>query len=215
MIGLSDDQKKVKEIPVIRSSDHPLILASASPRRLDLLAQAGINPDLIVPAEINEAPLKGELPRQAAQRLARGKAAAVAAKHPDAFILAADTVVACGRRMLEKARDEQEARRFLNLLSGRRHRVIGGIALALPGGKMQERVVETTVRFKCLTPDETGRYIASGEWKGKAGAYGIQGLAAGFISFISGSYSNVVGLSLYDTIQMLTSSGYFHNKAPR
>lgn len=200
---------------VARSSGPSLILASASPRRLDLLAQAGIKPDLIVPAEIDESPLKGELPRQLAQRLARDKAAAVAAKHPDAFVLAADTVVACGRRMLEKAQDEKEARRFLGLLSGRRHAVIGGIALALPGGKMQQRTVDTVVRFKRLTSDETDLYIASGEWKGKAGAYGIQGLAAGFISFISGSYSNVVGLSLYDTIQMLTSSGYFHNKAPR
>jgi len=127
-------------------------------------------------------------------------------------VLAADTVVACGRRILGKAETEAEAEKFLHLLSGRRHKVIGGIAICLPGGKVMERVVETTVQFKRLTADETKTYIDSGEWRDKAGAYAIQGRAGGWVQFISGSYSNVVGLSLYDTLQMLNGAGFFHNR---
>jgi len=189
-------------------SKNLLILASASPRRLALLEQAGIVPDEVIAAAIDETPLKNELPRQLAQRLAQGKAQAIAKNHPDAYVLAADTVVACGRRILEKARDEAEERRFLELLSGRRHRVISGMALHSPGGGLSCRTVETIVQFKKLTEAEIDAYIASGEWRGKAGGYAIQGKAEAFVKFIRGSYSNVVGLSLYDTMQMLRGSGY-------
>jgi septum formation protein len=181
-----------------------MILASASPRRLELLAQAGIIPSRTVPADIDETPRKGELPRDLARRLALAKAGAVLAREgAGQLILAADTVVACGRRLLGKPEDEAEARAFLALLSGRRHRVIGGIALIFPGGRQASRVVETTVQFKRLTEGEIAAYAASGEWEGKAGGYGIQGRAEAFVKFIRGSYSNVVGLSLYDTLQML------------
>ncbi len=193
--------------------NNPLILASASPRRLELLKQIGIVPDKIIPAAIDESPRKNELPRALALRLAQEKAQAAAAQYPDAFVLAADTVVACGRRLLDKAESEQQAQNFLETLSGRRHRVVGGVALALPGGKIKTRVTETVVRFRRLNRDDIDSYIAAGEWRGKAGGYAIQGLAAAFIDFISGSYSNVVGLSLYDTMQMLQSGGYFNMKA--
>lgn len=189
-------------------SKNSLILASASPRRLALLEQADIVPDQVIPAAIDETPLKGELPRDLAQRLAREKALAVAGAHPGAYVLAADTVVACGRRVLEKAQDEAEERRFLTLLSGRRHRVIGGMALQCPDGRLLCRTVETIVQFKKLTNAEIDSYIATGDWQGKAGGYGIQGRAEIFVKFIRGSYSNVVGLSLYDTIQLLRGSGY-------
>lgn len=183
-----------------------LILASASPRRLDLLAQAGIVPDRVVAADIDETPLKDELPRALVERLARRKAQAVAGQ--GAYVLAADTVVALGRRILGKPGDEDEARRFLDLMSGRRHRVVGGIALVTPDGKVLSRVVETVVQFKKLNSQEAADYIASGEWEGKAGGYGIQGRAEVFVKFLRGSYSNVVGLSLYDTMQMLNGSGF-------
>ena len=189
-----------------------LILASASPRRLALLEQIDIKPDKVVPAAIYESPLKDELPRAHAARLSREKSQAIAAGNPAATVLAADTVVACGRRILGKAETEAEAEKFLHLLSGRRHKVIGGIAICLPGGKVMERVVETTVQFKRLTEDEMKTYIDSGEWRDKAGAYAIQGRAGGWVQFISGSYSNVVGLSLYDTLQMLNGAGFFHNR---
>ena len=186
----------------------PLILASASPRRLELLAKAGVSPAEILPADIDETPLKGELPRVLAARLALEKARAVAGQRPDACILAADTVVACGRRLLEKPADADDARRFLKLLSGRRHRVYGGIALITPEQKNVVRVVETVVQFKKLSAAETDFYVESGEWEGKAGGYGIQGAAEMFIKSIRGSYSNVVGLSLYDTMQILNGNGY-------
>ena len=185
-----------------------LILASASPRRVQLLEQVGIKPDEIIPADIDETPLKGELPRDLAQRLSLGKARAIAEKHSDAFILAADTVVGCGRRILDKAEDEVYARECLLQLSGRRHHVYGGIALITPDGKEITRLVDTIVKMKRLTPLEVDAYIESGEWQGKAGGYAIQGLAASYIKFVSGSYSNVVGLSLYDTMRMLEGSGY-------
>ena len=185
-----------------------LILASASPRRLDLLRQAGIEPDLIVPADIDETPLKAETPDKHALRLAVEKARTVAMLHPDAYILAADTVVGCGRRILPKAEDEATAARCLALISGRRHRVLGGIALIAPGGRMATRLVESAVVFKRLSTVETASYLASGEWHGKAGGYAIQGRAAAYIRFMSGSYSNVVGLSLYDVHQLLAGFGW-------
>lgn len=185
-----------------------LVLASASPRRLDLLRQAGIEPDLVVPADIDETPLKAETPDKHALRLAIGKAQAVAQHHPGAFILAADTVVGCGRRILPKAEDQATAVRCLELISGRRHRVLGGIALIAPDGRIGTRLVESTVIFKRLSTAETASYLASGEWNGKAGGYAIQGRAATYIRFISGSYSNVVGLSLYDVHQLLTGFGW-------
>ncbi len=188
-----------------------LILASASPRRLDLLAQIGITPAHIVPTEIDETPLKGELPRDLAKRLAQGKAEAALeiSKDKDVFILAGDTVVACGRRILPKAETEEEARACLSLLSGRRHHVYGGIGLITPEGKRRVRLCDTAVKFKTLSPDEINIYIERGEWHGKAGGYAIQGRAAAFVSFLQGSYSNVVGLSLYDVQQLLAGSGFF------
>lgn len=183
-----------------------LVLASASPRRVDLLAQAGIVPTDIIPANIDETPLKGEKGRDLALRLAIAKAAAV--QKEDSFILAADTVVACGRYILPKAETEADAALCLDRLSGHRHYVYGGIALRTPEGKCISRVVSTMVRFKPLTAAEKGRYIASREWDGKAGGYAIQGLAAAFIKEIRGSYSNIVGLSLYDSLQMLNGLGF-------
>ena len=186
----------------------PLVLASASPRRLDLLAQLGIVPDAVAPAHLDEAARPRELPAVHARRLAREKVEAVASAHPGAFILGADTVVACGRRILPKAETEAEALRCLMLLSGRRHRVLGGVCVRAPGGRRAERVVETQVAFKRLTASEIEAYIASGEWQGKAGGYAIQGRAAAFVRFLSGSYSNVVGLPLYETAQMLGGLGW-------
>lgn len=185
-----------------------LILASASPRRVQLLEQVGIKPDEILPADIDETPLKGELPRDLAKRLAVGKAQAVAEQHKDAYILAADTVVGCGRRILDKAEDEVYARKCLETLSGRRHHVYGGITLITPKGEAITRLVDTIVQLKRLSSSEIDQYIESGEWEGKAGGYAIQGQAAAYIKFIRGSYSNVVGLSLYDTIGILKGSGY-------
>jgi septum formation protein len=189
-----------------------LILASASPRRLDLLRQIGIEPDAVVPADIDETPLKAETPDKHALRLAVEKVRAVASGHPGAFVLAADTVVGCGRRILPKAEDEATARRCLALISGRRHRVLGGVALIAPDGRMQTRLVESAVTFKRLSAEETDAYIGSGEWHGKAGGYAIQGRAASYIRFMSGSYSNVVGLSLYDVHQLLAGYGWEGSK---
>jgi septum formation protein len=180
-----------------------LVLASASPRRLDLLRQIGIEPDGVDPAEIDETPLKAELPDKHAMRLALAKLSTVTPRHPGAFVLAADTVVACGRRILPKAEDEATARNCLDLISGRRHRVLGAIAIATPEGRVASRLVETAVAFKRLSAEEMEFYLASGEWRGKAGGYAIQGLAAAYVRFLSGSYSNVVGLSLYDARQLL------------
>lgn len=185
-----------------------LILASASPRRTDLLKQVHIIPDKIIAAEIDESPLKGETPRDLAIRLAAAKAEAVRGKNPGTFILAADTVVACGRRILPKAENEKEARECLELLSGRRHHVYGGIALITPQGKSLQKLSDTVVQFKTLTREEIETYIISKEWQGKAGGYAIQGLAAAFVKSINGSYSNVVGLSVYDTVNLLGGAGY-------
>ncbi|MBC6403766.1 MAG: septum formation protein Maf [Hyphomonadaceae bacterium] len=185
-----------------------LILASASPRRRQLLAQIGVVPDVIVPADINEYPIDGELPRQRAGRLAAEKVVTVAANQTDAFILAADTVVGVGRRILPKAEVAQQARDCLKLMSGRAHRVFTGVALMSPDGQLRQRVVETRIKFKRLSNPELADYIASREWYGKAGGYGIQGYAESFIMHVSGSYSNVVGLPLFETRNLMIGSGY-------
>lgn len=184
-----------------------LVLASASPRRVELLALVGIAPDRIEPADIDETPLKGETPPRLAARLAVGKAGVVAARAPDAVVLAADTVVAVGRRLLEKAADEVEAERFLRLLSGRNHRVLTGVAVAA-GGKVRHRVVDTRVTFKVLSDAEIAAYVASGEWCGKAGGYGIQGRAGAFVTRIVGSYPAVMGLPLPETVNLLAGAGW-------
>lgn len=186
-----------------------LVLASASPRRLELLKQIGITPDSVVAAEIDETPRKVELPRALAARLAEEKALAVSACQPtDYLVLAADTVVACGRRILPKVETAAEAEACLKLLSGRRHRVMSGLALARGGAILSTRLVETRVAFKVLSPDEIARYIASGEWQGKAGGYAIQGYAGALVRWIEGSYSNVVGLPLYETVALLEGAGF-------
>jgi septum formation protein len=185
-----------------------LVLASASPRRLELLAQIGIVPDAVDPAEIDETPLKAELPHLYVLRLAEAKAQAVAPRHPDAFILAADTIVACGRRILGKPEDEKAARRFLALLSGRRHRVYGGVSVITPDGRVTTRRVVSQVAFKRLSESEVADYLATGEWRGKAGGYAIQGRGAALVSWMQGSYSNVVGLPLFEVAQLLTGLGY-------
>jgi septum formation protein len=185
-----------------------LVLASASPRRLDLLRQIGIEPDAVDPADIDETPLPAELPRLHAARLARAKAETVRLRHPDAIILAADTVVACGRRILGKPENEAAARACLTLLSGRRHRVIGAVVVMSPTGNISVREVVSQVLFKRLMKSEIAAYLAAGEWQGKAGGYAIQGRAAAFVAWMAGSYSNVVGLPLYETAQLLTGHGY-------
>ena len=186
----------------------PLILASASPRRLELLAQMGLTPTLIDPAEIDETPLPGETARLLALRLARAKAAAVAERRAGAFVLAADTVVALGRRLLGKPDDEADARRMLALLSGRAHRVLTAVAVAGPHGRAAARLSETRVRFKRLTTAEIDGYLASGEWNGKAGGYGVQGRAGAFVIALNGSYTGVVGLPLYETRALLIGLGF-------
>ncbi|MGQ0676159.1 MAG: Maf family protein [Rhodospirillales bacterium] len=193
-----------------RAIIHPrrLVLASASPRRLDLLKQIGLVPDAVDPAAIDEAPRRGELPPALARRLAMAKALEAAKRHPDAFVLAADTVVACGRRVLPKPGDEKTAAACLDLLSGRRHRVLGGVAVVAPGGRTALRLVDTAVTFKRLNESERRAYLKSGEWRGKAGGYAIQGSAARFVRAINGSYSNVVGLPLFETAQMLAGLGF-------
>ncbi len=186
-----------------------LILGSASPRRLDLLAQIGVTPDAVSPAEIDETPLKDETPRAYAERLALEKAEAIAARPEaaDALVLTADTVVSLGRRILGKPRDAAEASRFLLLLSGRRHRVTTGVALK-SAERLWTRWVETVVRFKRLSDAEIAAYLDSYEWRGKAGGYAIQGRAAAFVPAINGSYSNVVGLPLAEVAGLLRGAGY-------
>ena len=183
-----------------------LVLASSSPRRVELLALVGFTPDAIDPADIDETPLKDETPRRLAQRLAMTKAQVVAERHPDAVVLAADTVVAVGRRFLEKAADEAEATRFLKLLSGRNHRVFTGVAV-VRHGRVTHRVDETRVTFKVLSEAEIGSYVAGGDWRGKAGAYGIQGAASAFVRQIVGSHHGVMGLPLYETVNLLAGAG--------
>ena len=184
-------------------ADAPFLLASASPRRRELLTRIGVVPDAVVPADIDETPLRGERPRNHATRLAAEKARAAAALRPDAIILAGDTVVGVGARILPKAEDEATARACLTLLSGRRHRVFSGIAVITPDGTLREAFSETIVRFKRLTRQEIDTYLAGGEWHGKAGGYAIQGSAEGFCTWLSGSHSGVVGLPLYETRRLL------------
>jgi septum formation protein len=189
-----------------------LVLASGSPRRLALLNQAGIEPDLLMPADVDETPERGELPRRLAQRLSQEKAKLVAGRAKDAemnaLVLAADTVVAVGRRILPKPDLVDEAEACLRLLSGRTHRVYTGVCLIDPRGRTATRLVETRVRFKRLSRDEINDYLACGEWRGKAGGYAIQGIAGGFVVKLVGSYTNVVGLPLSETIGLLTGQGY-------
>lgn len=184
----------------------PFILASASPRRLALLTQVGLPPDSVEPADLDETPLPGELPRLHAARLAAAKAAVVAARHPEALVLAADTVVACGRRILPKAETAAEVRKCLDLLSGRRHRVYGGICLRAPDGRIWERVVMTAVTLKRLSRAEIEAYVQSEEGIGKAGGYGIQGRAAALVSSINGSYPNIVGLCVHTAAGLIAAA---------
>jgi septum formation protein len=185
-----------------------LILASASPRRLDLLARIGITPEAVLPADIDERVPRGELPRDHAARLAREKAQVVAAREPEALVLAADTVVSVGRRILPKVEDEQTLRTCMKLLSGRRHRVLTGVALAVPGHGIRERLVETMIAIKRLSEEEIDFYASHGEWPGKAGGYALQGYGEVYVRHIAGSYSNVVGLPLAETRVLLKSAGY-------
>src|SRR3954467_8141050 len=185
-----------------------LILASASPRRLDLLARIGVRPDEVVPAEIDESVPKGELPRQHALRLAKEKAEVIAALETDALVLAADTVVAVGRRILPKVEDEATLRACMKLLSGRRHRVLTGVALAIPGQGIRERLVETMIAMKRLSDEEIDYYASHGEWRGKAGGYGVKGYGEGHGRHLAVCYSNVVGLPLSETRVLLKSAGY-------
>ena len=188
-------------------SQTQLVLASASPRRLDLLAQIGVQPDLVCAADLDETPQKGELPAAYAHRIAVAKAQAVGAGH-DGLILAGDTVVACGRRILPKAETADSASACLRLLSGRQHRVYGGIALITADQKLLARVVCSKVRFRRLNAVDIDACIAAGDWQGKAGGYAIQGFAARYIRYIDGSYSNIVGFSLYDVAALLDTAGY-------
>jgi septum formation protein len=191
-----------------------LVLASASPRRLQLLGQMGIEPDKLLPSDVDESPLRNELPRSLAKRLAHTKAEFArhsAERDPElahAFILAADTVVAVGRRVLPKPEFTDEAAACLRLLSGRAHRVYGGICVVTPKGQVRTRLVETRIRFKRLSREEIETYLASGEWEGKAGGYAIQGRAGAFVTRLIGSYTNVVGLPLYETMTLLAGDGY-------
>jgi len=185
-----------------------LVLASASPRRLDLLARIDVAPDEVVAADIDESVPAGELPRIHALRLAREKAGAVAALRPNDLVLAADTVVAVGRRILPKVEDEATLRACMKLLSGRRHRVLTGVALAIPGGGVRERLGETTIAMKRLSDEEIDHYASHGEWRGKAGGYALQGYGEVYVRQIVGSYSNVVGLPLAETRLLLKSAGY-------
>ncbi len=198
------------EQPAPSRSQGPLVLASASPRRLELLRQVGIEPAAVVTAHIDEQPKRRELPAQYARRMAGEKAEAMVPDHANAFVLAADTVVALGRRILPKADDEATARECLEMLSGRRHRVLGGLTVIAPDGRRADRLVTTVVSFKRLLPREIDAYLASGEWRGKAGGYAIQGRAAAFVPRINGSYANVVGLPLAETVALLTGLGYAH-----
>ena len=190
-------------------TDHQLVLASASPRRFDLLAQIGITPDLVLPTDIDETPRRGELPAEYARRMALEKAdaAATLGAPEGAAILAGDTVVARGRMILPKTEAEADARKCLDLLSGRRHRVIGGIALRCPDGRIVSRLVTSRVTIKRLSSAEADAYIITGDWQGKAGGYAIQGPAAALVRHIEGSYSNIVGFSLYDIAAMLRGNG--------
>jgi septum formation protein len=186
----------------------PLLLASASPRRLELLKQVGIAPDKVAPADLDETPLPREIPAAYAKRIASAKAKKAAAENGGAIVVAADTVVALGRRILPKADTAEQARTCLELLSGRRHRVLTAVSVISPEGKLKTLLVTSIVQFKRLSAPEMDTYLATQEWQGKAGGYAIQGKAAALITFISGSYSNIVGLPLHETVFMLKDAGY-------
>ncbi len=185
-----------------------LVLASESPRRRDLLASIGLPPDVIVPADIDETPLRDELPRRLAARLAAAKSEAVAAAYPYDYVLAADTVVSVGRRILPKAADADEVSACLKLLSGRAHRVVTGVSVRGPGGRRGDRLVETRLKMRRLTEADIAAYAVSGEGVGKAGGYGIQGRAGAFILSLSGSWPAVVGLPLHETETLLKGLGW-------
>jgi septum formation protein len=186
----------------------PLILASASPRRLELLAQAGVRPDAVEPSDIDEALVRGETPRQAAERLARAKAGVIATGPRRAYVLAADTIVALGRRVLGKPATADEARSMLTLLSGRNHRVFTGVAVVAPDGRAAARVAEARVAFKRFSDRDLAGLLDSEEWRGVAGGYRIQGRAGAHVTHLIGSYSGVVGLPLYETLNLLQGLGY-------
>lgn len=191
-----------------------LVLASGSPRRVELLAQAGVEADRLMPADIDEAPLRAEHPRSLARRLAKAKADKVSSflkqgsEAEGTYILAADTVVSVGRQIMPKTELLDEASQSLRMLSGRRHKVHTGVCLITPKGKTRVSIVETKVRFKRISREEMDSYLASGEWRGKAGGYAIQGLAGTFVVRLVGSYSNVVGLPLYETVKLMADEGY-------
>lgn len=184
-----------------------VVLASQSPRRRALLAQLGLEPAVVDPADIDETPLRRERARDAALRIARAKAETVAHRHAGRAVLAADTIVACGKRLLPKADTADQAAACLRLLSGRRHTVYGAVVLRLPDGRAPHRIVATAVVFRRLTADDIAAYLSSGEWRGKAGGYAIQGRAAAFVPRVNGSYTNVVGLPLFETVNLLRGSG--------
>ncbi|MEM9277725.1 MAG: Maf-like protein [Pseudomonadota bacterium] len=196
------------------SATHKLVLASGSPRRLQLLQQIGVDPDFLSPVDADETPNRGEVPRSLAKRLAKEKAAIAlenvkrSEEMQGSYVLAADTVVGIGRRILPKAELLDDAEMCLRLLSGRNHRVYTGLTLATPKGTLRHRLVESRVRFKRLSRDELEAYLASGEWRGKAGGYAIQGIAGSFVVKLIGSYSNVVGLPLYETMSLLSGDGF-------
>ncbi len=186
----------------------PLVLASASPRRLELLAQVGVTPDAVDPPDIDETPLRDETPRRMVERLAVAKAQAVSARHAGTFVLAADTTVAVGRRILGKPQDEAEARRMMELLSGRPHRVFTGVAARAPDGRAASRVSETRIVFKRLSEAELSRFLAGGQWRDAAGAYKIHQSAGAFVRSLQGSFTGVVGLPLYETLSLLEGLGF-------
>jgi len=185
-----------------------LILASSSPRRLDLLKQIGIVPNRVIPADIDETEHKGELPRVYSIRIAEEKALKVYQDNKNAIILSADTTVVLGRRILQKAATPEEAAKFLKLLSGRRHRILSAVTVIDTKGNIKSKLVTSIIKFKRLSEEEINEYIASDEWQGKAGAYATQGLAAKFITYMSGSYSSIVGLPIHETYKMLKGAGY-------
>lgn len=191
--------------------DKPLILASQSPRRLALCEKIGVTPDLICPADIDETPHNGEKPKEYAERMARQKALTVQKHYPEHFILAADTVVCCGKMILDKAEDRLSAETYLEKLSGRKHTVLGGICLICPDGTLYYRLSTSSVRMKRLSMQEKKAYLASGEWQGKAGGYAIQGQAEQLIHSIKGSYANIVGLDVFVLSGMLAAAGFSHD----
>ncbi|MGI9352391.1 MAG: Maf-like protein [Rhizobiaceae bacterium] len=196
------------------SATHKLVLASGSPRRLQLLQQIGLEPDFLSPVNADERPRRGEVPRSLAKRLSKEKAALalenvkLSEEMHGSYIIAADTVVGLGRRILPKAELTEDAEMCMRLLSGRNHRVYTSLTLATPNGVMRHRLVETRVRFKRISGNELDAYLASGEWRGKAGGYAIQGIAGSFVVKLIGSYSNVVGLPLYETMSLLNGEGF-------